>query len=60
MFCFRWFLRRAKTIAMNFAKSGTIIEEINNFHQYVYSPYYSLYISKEADKENLFNNQELL
>ena len=23
---FRWFFRRAKTIAMNFAKSGTIIE----------------------------------
>ena len=29
-------------------------------HQYAYSPYCSLYISKEADKENLCNNQELL
>ena len=25
-----------------------------------YSPYCSLYISQGADKENLFNNQELL
>ena len=29
-------------------------------HQYAYSPYCSPYISKEADKENLFHNQELL
>ena len=27
---------------------------------YPYSPYYSLYISQGADKENLFNNQQLL
>ena len=27
---------------------------------YVYSPYPILYISYGADKENLFNNQELL
>ena len=33
---------------------------INPKHQYAYSPYCSLYISKEADKENLFHNQELL
>ena len=26
----------------------------------IYSPYCSLYISKSRDKENLFNNQELL
>ena len=29
-------------------------------HQSVYSPYCSPHISKEADKENLFHNQELL
>ena len=28
--------------------------------QYAYSPYCSPCISKEADKENLFHNQELL
>ena len=27
-------------------------------HQYAYSPYCSLYISKGADKENLSNNQD--
>ena len=27
-------------------------------HQYAYSPYCSLYISKGAEKENLFNNRE--
>ena len=27
-------------------------------NQYAYSPYCSLYISKGADKENLFNNQD--
>ena len=27
-------------------------------HQYEYSPYCSPYISKGADKENVFNNQE--
>ena len=29
-------------------------------HQYAYSPHYSLDISWGSDKENLFNNQELL
>ena len=29
-------------------------------HQYAYSPYCSLYISKGADKENFSNNQDLL
>ena len=29
-------------------------------HQYAYSPYCSPYISKEADKENLFNNHKLV
>ena len=28
-------------------------------HQYAYSPYCSLYISKGADKENFSNNQDL-
>ena len=28
------------------------------YHQYVYSPYCSPYISKEADKEDLFINEE--
>ena len=30
------------------------------YHQYAYSPYCSLYISKGDDMESLFNNQELL
>ena len=29
-------------------------------HQYPYSSYYPLYISWGADKENLFDNQEML
>ena len=33
---------------------------VNPLHQHAYSPYCSRYISKEADKENLFHNQELL
>ena len=43
-------------------KNGTITD-LNLFtpqHQYAYSPYCSLYISLGADKENLFNNQEVL
>ena len=35
-------------------------EPLKPYHQYAYSPYCSLYISQGADKENLFNNQELL
>ena len=31
-----------------------------SLHQLVYSPYWSLYISKGADIENLYNNQKLL
>ena len=30
------------------------------YHQCKYTPYYSLYISLGADKENLINNLELL
>ena len=35
-------------------------KESKGKEQYVYSPYCSQNISKEADKENLFHNQELL
>ena len=35
-------------------------KESKGKEQYAYSPYCSPNISKEADKENLFDNQELL
>ena len=35
-------------------------KESKGKEQYAYSPYCSPYISKEADKKNLFHNQELL
>ena len=35
-------------------------EPLKPYQQFSYSPYCSLYISQGADKENLFNNQELL
>ena len=34
-------------------------QPLTPLHQYAYSPYWSLFISYGADKENLFNNQEL-
>ena len=37
-----------------------IISLLTAKHQYAYSSYCTLYISLAADKENLFNNQELL
>ena len=35
-------------------------ETFSLYHQFAYSPFCSLYISLGVDKENLFNNQELL
>ena len=35
-------------------------EPFRRRHQYACSLYFSLYISYDADKGNLFNNQELL
>ena len=37
-----------------------LLQPFTPLHQNAYSPYYSLYISWSAEKENLFNNQELL
>ena len=36
------------------------IKPFTSQHQYTYSSYCSLYISKDASEENLFNNQKLL
>ena len=39
---------------------GCVFQPFTPSHQNAYSPYCSLYISKDNKGENLFNNQELL
>ena len=38
---------------------GNLYQPFTPYHQFAYSLYCSLYISGNADKENLFKNQEL-
>ena len=48
----RWTKRRQRLGSLH-------LNPLHPLHQYAYSPHCSLFISYGADKENLFNNQEL-
>ena len=59
---------RRKTLKVLLAKNSDTVKGVafpveltfTPKHQYLYSPYSSLYISLRLDKENLFYNQSIL
>ena len=51
--------REKDSLRTNFVTGkNKICQLFTPIHQYTYSPYCSLYICLDADKENLFDNQE--
>ena len=53
-------LQESKNFSEHVSGLGYAFQPFTPSHQNAYSPYCSLYISKDDEGENLFNNQEFL
>lgn len=58
-FCTSHWKRLPIDSLLQLPETGHINGPFTPYHGYLYSPHFSLYISYSADRENLFDDQEL-